>query len=146
MVPERSPPPPSPPPPPSSSSSSPQPAAASTSAISGISNRRYLMGLSLVAAWMSCVVDPGTVGGIEEVRAVRVDDEVDALALEDGGARVEPGEQRALSAGRLLLDVLERLLPDVGGQLPHVLRHGGRGVDRDVHDHVGSQGLAQVDR
>ena len=46
----------------------------------------------------------------------------------------------------LLLDLLERLRADVDGQLLDVVGHRRRRVDREVHDDVGAERLAELDR
>ena len=66
------------------------------------------------------------------------------LAADERG--FEAGHQVVRPPRRLLLDVLQRLLADVGREVPHVVGHGGRGVDADVDDDIGSEGLAQLDR
>src|SRR5690606_13751920 len=136
------------------SSSSPQAPASRARAKIGTNHRRCLMVLhllvgSLLESWwarsLGLAVDPGAVGGVEEVQAVGVDHELDLLALADPAAGGEAGED----VGALLAGAggggLEGLDADVGGELLGVLGHGRRRVDGDVDHHVGAEGLAQVD-
>src|SRR3954468_9290614 len=131
-----------------SSSSPPHAAPKSVSAISTTNHRRnrmFVIPLGLVHPDCLCSIDPGSGVGIEEVQALRVDHQLDRLALAGTRARVEAGEHDGAPVLRLRLHVLERLLADVDRQLLHVVGQRLRRVDGEVDDDVGAERLAQLD-
>ena len=76
---------------------------------------------------------------------MRVDHELDRLALACAGARVQAGDHVRVPAAACSSTLLERLLADVDRELLHVVGERGRCVDREVHDDVGPERLDELD-
>src|SRR4051812_9261236 len=70
---------------------------------------------------------------VEEVQLARVDEDLDLLALARRGAAVQTRDERRLALRRLVLELLECVAADLGGELARVLVDDGRGVHREVH-------------
>src|SRR6266511_4953156 len=99
-----------------------------------------------IRCWRALVpIDPRSMVRIEEVQPPGVHDELDRIALPRSGPRAETGDEVRLALLGHLFHRRERLLPNVGSQLPDVLRHRPGSLDGEVDQDVGPQGLAKAD-